>query len=145
MIPLILMIVGFAVLGYLSDKWELRKAAKKGSPNVGCHLNRECLRPRSLCPSDATTCSPSFELPKIMEYTGKLYGKIGRRLIPLTMTSEEVDALRESAIKNAEMTGDLASDLQRLRSAVRNLRDVQGRHHTQIATERLLSLLPMNA
>jgi hypothetical protein len=80
-----------------------------------------------------------------MEYTGKLYGKIGRRLIPLTMTSEEVDALRDSAIKNAEMAGDLASDLQRLRSAVRNLRDVQGRHHTQIATERLFALLPENA
>ena len=37
------------------------------------------------------------------------------------MTSEEVDALRDSAIKNAEMAGDLASDLQRLRSAVRRL------------------------
>jgi hypothetical protein len=28
-----------------------------------------------------------------MEYTGKLYGKIGRRQIPLTLTSEDVDKL----------------------------------------------------
>ena len=28
-----------------------------------------------------------------MEYTGKLYGKIGRRYIPLTLTSEDVDRL----------------------------------------------------
>lgn len=27
-----------------------------------------------------------------MEYTGKLYGKIGRRTIPLSLTSEDVDA-----------------------------------------------------
>ena len=25
--------------------------------NVACHLNRECLRLKSLCPSDATPCS----------------------------------------------------------------------------------------
>ena len=30
-------------------------------------------------------------------------------------------------------------------NAVRNLRDVQGRHHTQIAMERLFALLPENA
>jgi len=29
-----------------------------------------------------------------MEYHGKLYGKIGRKYIPLRMTSEEVDALK---------------------------------------------------
>ena len=28
-----------------------------------------------------------------MEYTGKLYGKVGRRTIPLTMTTEDVDKL----------------------------------------------------
>lgn len=37
-----------------------------------------------------------------MEYTGKLYGKIGRRLIPLTMTSEEVDRLVEENAKMKE-------------------------------------------
>lgn len=30
-----------------------------------------------------------------MEYTGKLYGKIGRRHIPLTLTSEDVDRLEQ--------------------------------------------------
>ena len=28
-----------------------------------------------------------------MEYAGKLYGKIGRRYIPLTLTSDDVDRL----------------------------------------------------
>jgi hypothetical protein len=33
-----------------------------------------------------------------MEYHGKLYGKIGRRFIPLSLTSEEVDeAMRQNA------------------------------------------------
>lgn len=32
---------------------------------------------------------------KLMEYKGKLYGKIGRRYIPLILTSEEVDAMAE--------------------------------------------------
>jgi hypothetical protein len=33
-----------------------------------------------------------------MEYTGKLYGKIGRRMIPLSLTSEEVDeAMKQNA------------------------------------------------
>ena len=33
-------------------------------------------------------------------------------------------------------------EVERLRAAIRNLRDVQGRHHTQQATERLFALLP---
>jgi len=37
-IPLILMIVGFAVLGYLSDAWERRKTVKKGSRNANVDL-----------------------------------------------------------------------------------------------------------
>ena len=35
-----------------------------------------------------------------------------------------------------------AEERDRLQDAIRNLRDVQGRHHTQIATERLFALLP---
>lgn len=30
-----------------------------------------------------------------MEYHGKLYGKVGRRQIPLTLTSEDVDRLEK--------------------------------------------------
>ena len=36
-------------------------------------------------------------------------------------------------------------EVERLRAAIRNLRDVSGRHHTQIACERLFALLPENA
>jgi hypothetical protein len=36
-------------------------------------------------------------------------------------------------------------EVERLRNAVRNLRDAKGRHHTQIATEQLFALLPENA
>ena len=36
------------------------------------------------------------------------------------------------------------SDLTELRDAVRSIRDVKGRHHTQLAYERLIALLPEN-
>ena len=35
--------------------------------------------------------------------------------------------------------------LEELRQAVRNVRDVKGRHHTQLALERLIALLTKNA
>jgi hypothetical protein len=35
-----------------------------------------------------------------------------------------------------------AGELAELRNAIRNLRDVNGRHHTQQALEHLISLLP---
>ena len=38
-----------------------------------------------------------------------------------------------------------AEERDRLQDAIRNMRDVQGRYHTQIATERLFALLPENA
>ena len=43
-----------------------------------------------------------------MDYTGKLYGKIGRRYIPLKLTSDDVDLLER---QNKEAEG--------LRNAVR--------------------------
>ena len=42
----------------------------------------------------------------------------------------------------ADVGDDFRSANAELRAAIRNLRDVQGRHHTQIATERLFALLP---
>jgi hypothetical protein len=36
-------------------------------------------------------------------------------------------------------------EVEKLRAAIRNLRDVKGRHHTQIATEQLFALLRGNA
>ena len=41
--------------------------------------------------------------------------------------------------------GKNAAEVIRLRNAIRNLRDVKGRHHTQIATEQLFALLPENS
>jgi hypothetical protein len=38
-----------------------------------------------------------------------------------------------------------AEERDRLQDAIRNMRDVQGRHHAQIACERLFALLPENA
>ena len=35
-------------------------------------------------------------------------------------------------------------EVEKLRAAIRNLRDVSGRHHSQIACERLFALLPEN-
>ena len=42
----------------------------------------------------------------------------------------------------ADVGDDFRAANAELRAAIRNLRDVQGRHHTQIATERLFALLP---
>ena len=42
----------------------------------------------------------------------------------------------------ADVGDDFRAANMELRAAIRNLRDVQGRHHTQIATERLFALLP---
>jgi len=38
----------------------------------------------------------------------------------------------------------LEVELAQLHTAIRNLRDVSGRHHTQQAMDRLISLLPEN-
>jgi regulator of replication initiation timing len=47
-----------------------------------------------------------------MEYTGKLYGKIGRRLIPLTLTSEDVDRMDRT-------NADLVVQANRLETALK--------------------------
>ena len=73
------------------------------------------------------------------------------RMVELTRTLErERDEWRGKAVAAAEswsatvadIGDDFRAKLVELRHAVRNLRDVQGRHHTQQATERLFALLP---
>lgn len=41
-----------------------------------------------------------------MKYAGPLYGKIGRRFVPLTMTSQQVDALES---ERDQLSRDLSS------------------------------------
>lgn len=41
-----------------------------------------------------------------MKYEGPLYGKIGRRFVPLTMTSQQVDALQS---ERDQLSRDLSS------------------------------------
>ena len=60
-----------------------------------------------------------------MEYHGKLYGKIGRRIIPLSLTSDDVDELErqqdkrlQKARENATLAGDLLSENRRLKMAL---------------------------
>ena len=46
-----------------------------------------------------------------MKYEGPLYGKIGRRFVPLTMTSQQVDALQaERDQLSRELSSLLAAD-----------------------------------
>jgi hypothetical protein len=45
----------------------------------------------------------------------------------------------------AEVGDNFRAENAELRAAIRNLRDVKGRYHTQIATEQLFALLPENA
>ena len=62
------------------------------------------------------------------------------------------ELLRKARHELAEMTCDrnrlrgnflsAMDELNEIREAVRNLRNVSGRHHTQIATEQLFALLP---
>jgi len=51
-----------------------------------------------------------------MEYTGDLYGKVGRRYVRLTMTTSEVDGL-------SKWNRALAAEAERLRSFVEEIAD----------------------
>lgn len=48
----------------------------------------------------------------------------------------------DGAAEVCELCKKLEHERDELRAAVRNMRDAKGRHHTQIATEHLFSLLP---
>ncbi len=57
------------------------------------------------------------------------------------------EAIEETRRADAgwERAHELDAKLAEIRDAVRNMRDVKGRFHTQLATERLIALLPENA
>lgn len=63
-----------------------------------------------------------------IKYTGPLFGKIGRRFIPLLLLAEEVDKLQ--------------ADHDELIEAITAFRDAKGRYHTQKAAEKLIALIP---
>jgi hypothetical protein len=67
-------------------------------------------------PSDAADCSPS----------------------------SETDNDTEAELAAWELLRDTRAELEDLRDAVRNMRNAKGRFHTQLATERLIGLLPAN-
>ena len=58
---------------------------------------------------------------------------------------QETDNDTEAELAAWELLRDTRAELEELRDAVRNMRDVKGRFHTQLATERLIALLPENA
>jgi chromosome segregation ATPase len=64
------------------------------------------------------------------------------------LTKEHREALTLHAYANEQRKAadnehmNAQETVDRLRAAIRNMRDVQGRYHTQIATERLFALLP---
>jgi hypothetical protein len=57
----------------------------------------------------------------------------------------ETDNDTEAELAAWELLRDARAELETLRDAVRNFRDVKGRFHTQLAAERLIALLPENA
>ena len=66
-----------------------------------------------------------------MQYTGKLYGKMGRKYIPLAIDSQEVDRLQERekmcpTLDDAEKVA-LVRALQEIRDAAGMIGDVSPR------------------
>jgi hypothetical protein len=66
----------------------------------------------------------------------------------MEMIPQEVESVRKKwQRENEKELGNARkaeNELENLRAAIRNLRDVSGRHHTEIACERLFALLPEN-
>jgi hypothetical protein len=97
-------------------------------------------------PLDAAACSRSFDdlmdsLDAWIEDALK-----GSKPIGLTLSRARV-TITDQRDRIGEIYDALEcqnNEVERLRAAIRNLRDVSGRHHTQIACERLFALLPEN-
>ncbi len=94
-----------------------------------------------------TTCSRSFDglldsLDAWIEDALK-----GSKPIGLTLSRARV-TITDQRDRIGEIFDALEcqnKEVEKLRAAIRNLRDVSGRHHSQIACERLFALLPENA
>jgi hypothetical protein len=98
----------------------------------------------------ATACSRFADTPETNAHLGSLANapddtamwlEIG---IPRRFERERDDAIVEATNAVNDIIV-VRSQLEELRAAVRNFRDVQGRHHTEIACKRLFALLPENA
>jgi hypothetical protein len=61
---------------------------------------------------------------------------------PIREVERERDEIREDLKFKAKLCAELTRQRDEITSAIRNLRDVKGRHHTQQATEALFNLLP---
>ena len=92
------------------------------SPEM-CLLTETCV-PCAICPNAKEkaddrlarmACSRSFEPPKIMEYTGNLYGKIGREMIPLKLTSEDVDRMQIAIQDRERQIDELNETIDRIK------------------------------
>ena len=57
----------------------------------------------------------------------------------------EIDSDTQAELAAWELLRDARAELETLRDAVRNFRDVEGSFPTQLAAERLIALLPDNA
>lgn len=95
-------------------------------------LSRRCLDRLVLCLTNYL---------KIMNYTGKLYGKgHGRTYFPLVLTSEDVDRMQEENRQLKDMLATLlkthATDIQRLSDMI-DRRDKAGREIIEAARHSL--------
>lgn len=65
--------------------------------------------------------------------------------VTLAAATREIEAWKEKADYWKSLCTLYADERNELRDAVKNLRDVKGRHHTEIAARALYALLPENA
>ena len=96
--------------------------------------------------SNAPTCSRSFD--ELMDSLDAWIEDALKESKPIGLT---LSRARVTITDQRDRIGEIFDalecqnkEVERLRAAIRNLRDVSGRHHTQIACERLFALLPEN-
>ena len=93
--------------------------------------------------SPSTPCSRSSDTPESLYAAFDV--EIEEGLYETVVPVEVCQIIERERNDKTTLAMGFAGDLAELRNAVRNLRDVSGRHHSQIACERLFALLPENA